>query len=267
MRSVSVDELKSIELEMLKFIDEVCKKEGLRYFLCGGTLLGAVRHHGFIPWDDDIDIFMPRPDYEKLIELTKDSKEYRLLSEVDDGYYYNFGKLVDKRTLLIEQQVNPIDSMGIYIDIFPVDGMPESAAECDVHFEKLDGLRNKINGFSQERPHVRKNLLAYIRSWNLYIGNKKRSLSKEQINYKREALLYEYDNSKNVFVTGGAYKKRDVFPKMWISEGTYLEFEGKKFCVPTQYDKYLKQLYGDYMKLPPKEKQVTHHMFKAYWKN
>lgn len=145
--------------------------------------------------------------------------------------------------------------------------MPESAAECDVHFEKLDGIRNKINGFSQKRPHVRKNLLAYIRSWNLYIGNKKRSLSKEQINYKREALLYEYDNSKNVFVTGGAYKKRDVFPKMWISEGTYLEFEGKKFCVPTQYDKYLKQLYGDYMKLPPKEKQVTHHMFKAYWKN
>lgn len=145
--------------------------------------------------------------------------------------------------------------------------MPESAAECDVHFEKLDGIRNKINGFSQKRPHVRKNLLAYIRSWNLYIGNKKRSLSMEQINYKREALLYEYDNSKNVFVTGGAYKKRDVFPKMWISEGTYLEFEGKKFCVPTQYDKYLKQLYGDYMKLPPKEKQVTHHMFKAYWKN
>lgn len=267
MRDISIDELKSIELEMLKFIDEVCKKEGLRYFLCGGTLLGAVRHHGFIPWDDDIDIFMPRPDYEKIIELTKDSKKYRLLSEVDDGYYYNFGKLVDKRTLLIEQQVNPIDSMGIYIDIFPVDGMPESEAECDVHFEKLDGIRNKINGFSQERPHVRKNLLAYIRSWNLYIGNKKRSLSKEQINYKREALLYEYDNSKNVFVTGGAYKKRDVFPKMWISEGTYLEFEGEKFCVPTQYDKYLKQLYGDYMKLPPKEKQVTHHMFKAYWKN
>ena len=76
MRDISVDELKSIELEMLKFIDEVCKKEGLRYFLCGGTLLGAVRHHGFIPWDDDIDIFMPRPDYEKLIELTKDPKEF-----------------------------------------------------------------------------------------------------------------------------------------------------------------------------------------------
>ena len=267
MRGISVDELKSVEFEMLKFIDKVCKKEGLRYFLCGGTLLGAVRHQGFIPWDDDIDIFMPRPDYEKLIKLTKESEVYRLLSEVDDGYYYNFGKLVDKRTLLVEQQVNPIDGMGIYIDIFPVDGMPESVSECDLHFKKLDEIRRKINGFSQERPHIRKNLLAYLKSWNIYISNKKKSLSKEQADYKNAALLYEYDDSKNVFVTGGAYKKKDIFPKTWLSDGTYLEFEGKKFCVPAQYDKYLKQLYGDYMKLPPKEKQVTHHLFNAYWKN
>ena len=77
MRDISVDELKSIELEMLKFIDGVCKKEGLRYFLCGGTLLGAVRHHGFIPWDDDIDIFMPRPDYEKLLHLMKEHQFIR----------------------------------------------------------------------------------------------------------------------------------------------------------------------------------------------
>lgn len=267
MRGISVDELKSVELEMLKFIDKVCKKEGLRYFLCGGTLLGAVRHQGFIPWDDDIDIFMPRPDYEKLIELTKDSKEYRLLSEVDDGYYYNFGKLVDKRTLLVEQQVNPIDGMGIYIDIFPVDGMPETPTECDTHFRELDKIRNKINGFSQEKPILRKNLIAYLNSWNLYIGNKKRNLSKEQSEYKVLALQYAYDDSSNVYATGGSYKKKDIFPKEWLSDGTELEFEGKKFCAPSQYDKYLKQLYGDYMKLPPKEKQITHHMFKAYWKD
>lgn len=267
MREIFIDDLRIIEFEMLKYIDEVCKKEGLRYYLCGGTLLGAVRHHGFIPWDDDIDLFMPRPDYDRLIELLKESSKYRILSATDKGYYYNYGKMVDRRTVLIEQHVNQIDEMGVFIDIFPLDGMPESVAECDLRFKKLDEIRNKINGFSQERPRLRKNLLAYLKSWNLYISNKKRSLSKEQINYKNEALLYGYDDSKNVFATGGAYKKRDVFPKTWLSEGTYLEFEGKKFCVPVQYDKYLKQLYGDYMKLPPKEKQITHHMFKAYWKD
>ena len=98
MRKISTENLKKIELEMLIYLDQLCKKENLRYYICGGTLLGAVRHKGFIPWDDDIDVVMPRPDYQKLIDQWKDDERYRLLSERDRGYYYNFAQLVDKRT-------------------------------------------------------------------------------------------------------------------------------------------------------------------------
>ena len=267
MREISIAELKKVELEMLEYIDEICKKEGLRYYLCGGTLLGAVRHQGFIPWDDDIDIFMPRPDYEKMICSVRNSPIYKILSDKDKGYYYNFGKMVDTRTVLIEHHVNRIDGMGVFIDIFPVDGMPENAVEFDSQFEKLDKIRSRINGFSQEKPRFRKNLFAYLNSWNLYVSNNRKNLPKEQAAYKILASQYPYDDSSNVYATGGSYKKKDIFPKEWLSDGIELEFEGRKFCAPSQYDKYLKQLYGDYMKLPPKEKQITHHMFKAYWKD
>ena len=265
MRDISVDELKSIELEMLKFIDEVCKKEGLRYFLCGGTLLGAVRHQGFIPWDDDIDIFMPRLDYEKLIELTKNSKEYRLLSEVDDGYYYNFGKLVDTRTTMIEEECEQIRNFGVYIDIFPLDGMPNDEKECMRHFKKLDKRRHRITSFSKGKPRIRKNIFALFYNWYYYITNKFTGIKKEQEKYINIAKQYAYDDSVYVYATGGAFKEKDIFPRAWLSNGTELIFEGIKFQAPIKYDKYLRQLYGDYMELPPVEKRISHHHFVAHY--
>lgn len=265
MREIDVSELKSIELEMLKFIDEVCKREGLRYFLCGGTLLGAVRHQGFIPWDDDIDIFMPRIDYEKLIDLTKNSKVYRLLSEVDEGYYYNFAKLVDTRTTMTEEECEPIKNFGVYIDVFPLDGMPNNETERMRHFKELDKRRRRITSFSKGKPHFRKNLLALFYSWFYYITNKVTDVMTEQKKYINIAKQYAYDDSVYVYATGGAYKKRDIFPRAWLSTGTELTFEGVKFQVPTEYDKYLKQVYGSYMELPPVEKRVSHHHFVAHY--
>lgn len=267
MKEIGFDELKKIELDMLIFIDQFCKSNNLRYCLCGGTLLGAVRHKGFIPWDDDIDIFMPRPDYKKAIVLLKDSEKYYLMSSSDTGYYYNFGKLVDSRTILIEQGVNAINNMGVYIDIFPLDGMPCSKKKCESHFKMLDKQRRKITSFSIERPHFRKNLFYYFNNWIHYIANKSGNVQFEQKKYLDLAMEYTYDESENVYATGGSYKEKDIFPKDWVSSGVALEFEGEKFQGPSEYDSYLKQLYGDYMKLPPKEKQVTHHMFKAYWKD
>lgn len=267
MKEIGLDELKKIELDMLVFIDQFCRDNSLRYYLCGGTLLGAVRHKGFIPWDDDIDIFMPRPDYEKAIVLLKDSKKYHLMSSSDTGYYYNWGKLVDRRTILNEQGIESIDDMGVYIDIFPLDGMPCSKEECEDHFKLLDRQRKIVASFSIGRPHFRKNLYCYFSNWIQYIVNKDRDVCSEQKKYLDLAMRYAYDESENVYATGGAYKEKDIFPQNWVSDGISLEFEGRNFKVPLEYDKYLKQLYGDYMILPPKEKQISHHKFKAYWKD
>ena len=267
MQEIGIEELKSIELNMLVFIDKICKESNLRYFLCGGTLLGAVRHHGFIPWDDDIDIFMPRPDYERFIELIKDSEEYKLLANTDKDYYYNFGKLVDKRTAMIERGNESISGMGVYIDIFPLDGMPNNEDEAVKHIEKIDRIRHRITSFSIGKPHFRKNIGILLVNWFYYITNKMTSIQAEQKKYIELAKQYAYDSSEFVYATGGAYKKKDIFPRAWLSEGAELMFEGVKFRVPTEYDKYLKRLYGDYMELPPVEKRVSHHHFVAHYIN
>ena len=123
-KAIELDQLKKIELGILQEVHNVCIEQGLRYSLAGGTLLGAVRHGGFIPWDDDIDIMMPRPDYNKLIEYCMNNETpFRLVStETEKGYGYIFAKAVDQKTFIIEQNGNRGNAdMGVYVDIFPID--------------------------------------------------------------------------------------------------------------------------------------------------
>lgn len=266
MQEISLEEIKKIELELLSYVDSVCKKENIRYFLCGGTLLGAVRHKGFIPWDDDIDIVMPRPDYERLIDLLDNNENYKLFSARDDNYYYNFGKLADKRTCLTESGIREIEGMGVHIDIFPMDGMPEDEKECKSHFRMLDRQRHRITAFSMLRPRIRKNVVCYIRNYCKFLATQNRSLQDEQKKYLNNALKYSYDDASRVFISGGAYKQKDIIPKIWFRDCVLLEFEGKQFAVPSDYGQYLRQLYGDYMQLPPVEARVPHHNFVAQYR-
>jgi len=119
-----IEEIQKVDLEILRFFDNVCRENNLTYFLSGGTLLGAIRHKGFIPWDDDVDLVMPRKDFEKLIEiLDKSDSNYKLfIPGCSEDYFYTFGKLVDTRTVLDEFDYCPIKGMGLYIDIFIMTG-------------------------------------------------------------------------------------------------------------------------------------------------
>ena len=267
MEEISLDEIKKIELEILIYIDRVCRENDIRYSLCGGTLLGAVRHKGFIPWDDDIDIMMPRPDYDRFVDiLSHTESRYRVLSPGQEGYYYNFSKVVDSETMLDEYICQPIANMGVYVDVFPMEGMPSDSVTREKHFNKLHRLRKRINSFSFLKPKIRKNLITYVKTLYLYQKNKKTDLLKLQKEYELLVKQYSVDDSEYVYFSGGAYGKRDIFRKSIVVDCEKRVFENREFNSIKEYDLYLTQLYGDYMTPPPEEKRVPRHSFIAYYK-
>lgn len=266
MREIQFEEMKKIELNILTYFTEVCEENNLRYYLGGGTLLGAVRHKGFIPWDDDIDVMMPRPDFQKLLSLSINNENYNIIKPGTAGYYYNFAKLVDTRTILEEKGIKRIDGLGVYIDIFPLDGMPETPDDRKKRFKELNSIRKRINNTCLLKPKFHRNPFAYLNACRIYNSNKNVDLSSLQKKYLDSALKNSFDDSEFVFAAGGAYGARDIFPGKWFEKEIELQFENLSVKAFNGYDFYLTQLYGDYMTLPPEDKRVTPHHSIVYFK-
>lgn len=271
-KEIYLEEMKRIELNTLKQIHEICVSQDFRYFLIGGTLLGAVRHKGFIPWDDDIDIGMPRPDYERFIEYcSSNDVPFKLVcNKTDPNYGYLFAKAVDKNTVLIEENANKDGAeLGIYVDIFPIDGLGNT-------FDEAISRLNKTR-FNRE--------LLVAANWKKFFRSKTRPIYQEPIRIafflmsrmcsfkkliKKIESQYDVDGFDKFKYAGcvcGSYRNKEVVEQSVYSEYVELPFEDASFYCPKDYDKYLKCIYGDYMKLPPKDKQVSHHMFVAYYKD
>lgn len=266
MREIQFEEMKKIELNILTYFTEVCEENNLRYYLGGGTLLGAVRHKGFIPWDDDIDVMMPRPDFQKLLSLSINNENYNIIKPGTAGYYYNFAKLVDTRTILEEKGIKLIDGLGVYIDIFPLDGMPETPDARKKRFKELNSIRKRINNTCLLKPKFHRNPFAYLNACRIYNSNKYIDLPSLQKKYLDLALKNSFDDSEFVFAAGGAYGARDIFPGKWFEKEIELQFENLSVKAFNGYDFYLTQLYGDYMTLPPEDKRVTPHHSIVYFK-
>lgn len=265
MNKLSTAEIKHTELEILKYIHSLCEKHKLRYYLAGGTLLGAVRHQGFIPWDDDIDILMPRSDFEKLSNIiNNDVSKYTCFSPIkNDGYYYNFGKIVDSDTMAIEKGVIPIKDLGVWVDVFILEGFPSDFRLQKKLYSRINKLRKRINSYSKRWPALRKNIFIYFLHLFWCIRNKFIPLNKIQKKYEKLVIKNSFESSQFVFPTGGAYGM-EVYSKELFNEVKLYNFEGSYFYSIKDYDSYLKRLYKTYMDLPPIEKRVTPHGFDAF---
>lgn len=262
-RKIGIEELKRIQLDILDDVADFCENNGIKYFLAYGTLIGAIRHKGYIPWDDDIDIAMPRPDYQKFLEMyNKKESYYRMVSfELNSNYCLPFGKVTDIRTDMIENMYKVSHNYGVYIDVFPIDGFKE-----EKKVRMAQRLRRELNAKQAVLGRGR----GLLRDIKMVLGkialihiSTKHILSR----IRNICLLYSYDECDLVgYIPTLNIGLLDIIDKRLIDHTEWAEFEGKKYRIPSGYDNYLRQLYGDYMKLPPNEMQITHHTFVAWWK-
>lgn len=253
-----IKEVQKIELEILKFVDRICKENNLQYYLDYGTLIGAIRHKGFIPWDDDIDISMPRRDYNKLIELlTSQDSKYRIITHRNQNdYIYAFAKVIDTETVLVEYGVPPIQGLGVYIDIFPVDGVSEDIIATQRQLKEIRKISLKWY-FSMQDKCPAANVIKRVLKWPYWKYCKNTGTQKLIERIDEVAQMNKFEDSKIVGCFVGAELDKTFFEKTGLKtiDG---EFEGYHFSIPQEYDAYLRQLFGDYMQLPPEKERVSH---------
>lgn len=265
MKELSLQELKDIEFEILKMFDAFCKENNIRYFISHGTLLGAIRYKGFIPWDDDVDLLIPREDYNRLLALFEDNERYRLYAyEKDPEYLFPIAKLCDMTTRKDEFSYEHGVDLGVDIDLFPLD-----AWDDDLEKAKQEAKYIKRNMFYLSLSKLKKpdslNPLKRFVKGVLMIYCKMMG-SKYFIKKILKASCKEGQQGNNYLGCKAwcVYGERGIIPTEVFAETIDIEFEGEFFPAPKGYDTYLTCLYGDYLPEPPKEKQKTHHSFKAY---
>jgi len=268
-RRIGLSEIQNIEFEILQEVVRVCEENGLEYYLVGGTLLGAVRHSGFIPWDDDIDIALPRDDYNKLEEIFRYNAPvyYKWVDYKDNSRIaYHFGKICDARTTLVETALRKEYRvpLGINIDVFPLDGTPNSIVARKVHFAYIRFLwtliiLNRLDN-STPRPLHKKLIISLVQH---FLDDDLLKVLHESL--ERELRRYPFDCAEYVCNFSGAGGMSEMFPKAWISDYSFVEFEGIKARAFQKYDQYLSQIYGDYMTMPPIEERKAPHLFEAYY--
>ena len=264
MKELSLKELKEIEFELLQLFDSFCTENNIKYYLSHGTLLGAIRYQKFIPWDDDIDLLIPREDYDKMITLFKDDERYQLFAfEKNENYRFPYAKLCDMTTRKIEFDHNNGVDLGVDIDLFPLDAWDNDIEVARKEVKSLQKNMLCLNMIRMKKPNTT-NYVKKIIGW-IAILFCKISGSKHYI--KNIIKIGENSNAKSDYLgckVWCVYGERGIIPAEAFAESIEVEFEGQMFPAPKGYDTYLTCLYGDYLPEPPKEKQKTHHNFKAY---
>ena len=269
--SLDIKEIQAVSLGILKDIAKFCDLHGIRYVLAYGTLIGAIRHKGFIPWDDDVDIMMPRPDYEKFLALFEENhnqmKNLFVFNQMTDKRYpYGISRVCNMNYKIVTD--NEVDcDMGIFVDVYPMDGVGKTYDEGLASLEKCHHICDKILLLTRKKiycphlPNVRKQF-EYIRKKLLYT-----IIGKKYYFSKLNAIIstFDYDKANYVGVASWVFHPQiDMYEKSIVEDRILVRFEDADFYAPREYDKFLRITYGDYMQLPPVEKRMYHHGYVAY---
>ena len=271
-RALTISEIQKGSLEVLKVIDRICRAESLRYYLVYGTLIGAIRHKGFIPWDDDIDIMMPRPDYEKLIlYFVKHENElfpYKVFDyRQDPDYPYMIARISDSRFILDFDNEKDY-GIGLFVDIYPLDGAGNTQKEYEA-LKKKSIPYASLCYLSSRKTVKRENTkgtIKYLIKFPAFIVAKcfGKSFFMNHLEKLGKSFSYENSNYVGVIVWDSDTGFNSIYPKDWLGNGIDVSFEGFLFKAPDNWDAILKRCYGNYMELPPEKDRIPHHFYDAY---
>lgn len=265
-----LSELQLAELNVFKSFDKICKKYDILYYVTGGSMLGAVRHHGFIPWDDDMDVCMPREEYNKFVSHVDELPQSMYLSYFDTpGHIWLVPRVIDKETRFYLNNAQDKKEIGAWLDILILDGIPKPIIQRT--WLKMRYLvARMLYQFSNFSTAV--NLHREGRPWYEYalINFAKHSHIEKVLNpkwcghfYDKVCKSYRFDDCDDVCALSGALQFKEVFPKEWLGEGVMMEFEDVIVKAYTEWDKFLTFIYGDYMTPPPLDKRNKHNVMKV----
>ena len=274
LKIMSLKDIQQVSLDILKDVHQFCVDNHICYTLFGGTMIGAIRHKGFIPWDDDIDIAMPRPDYERFLEIYQSKKGYRLFASGTKGNYLAFSRVCEMEHTLVVNSVFPWSNTptGVWIDIFPLDGAEDDIDMAQCQFIQLRKMWKKCSyaraakaklssakGLQKKTKLILKRLLFSFPWQNHDI------LLRKYINMCQRIKWGESKHFGNLsYMRYGIKEYEDMED---FTTTILVDFEDSKFMVCNGYDRMMKCKYGDYMQLPPIDKQCSnHHLCYYYWK-
>ena len=276
MKEMTTREVQLVSLDILKDVHEFCVKNKIRYSLSGGTLLGAIRHNGFIPWDDDIDIQMPRPDYDKFIHTYNSKKGYAVYSRELSGFdkkkmTYAWGRVCDTRNTYVDTGIRPWihEDVGVWIDVLPCDGMPSDPREADEHLKRIAGLvlqGGRLGIKYAAWSNILKNIS--IKDKIIYAIKKVCFLFYNVNPFDdlfKAKKKYGYLESEYFFAIPH-YGMKEWQPKTYMESFELHKFEDYEFYIMSGWNANLKTLYGNYMQLPPLDKRERHDFNRYYWK-
>lgn len=269
MKNLNLREIQLEALEILEKFHQICEDNNLTYYLAYGTLLGAIRHKGFIPWDDDIDVWMPREDYKIFCNIMNDRKHnfhnLKLCGrENTENYSFYITRLsnMDFKYITTEENMKDID-IGIFIDIYPLDNYCNSKIDGDNLLNKIHiinygyNIYNNAYSISKNIPLVFKKIIHI--AYRIFYGKKYAQL----VNNKIERIILENTTKEDVYIGVPSWDNFYLnFEKKDFIEKVKVEFEGKHFWIPKGYDNILKRIYNNYMTLPPKSARIPHHNYK-----